>query len=593
MLCLIVSYRQTVSSAMAEKRKRPSSLTLWRAAGVKCASSTTLVPLADYFYMHERTHSSTHDDDGDGQICADDVRDLVNAKKRKCEAGQTDKEKKRLEHKSKLKANAKAARLRKTTKDIPQSSFTVAIKPTSHQKSVLDTLLRQYNVAYNWTHWLCDKKSAQLRELWRAKMKTKKPAMTDEEAAKVKRAGQDQYTIQAIVACQDRSKITHDLMVPADLAGGDTDWIFDGGASAVRLCGIKGYFSASKGSRGAKDFKDKDVAQRPFRGTFEVQSAYVRPLKEKDVAKLPVSATQKDDLLAKGIAMMPENFAGRSKVNPEKFLLLSKKVTSIPPLDYDMKVTKLPGSVYRLHIPCALRWTRNLGVDGEKEPSNAICAADPGVRTFMTVYDPTRKRILEVGYKNSWVAKRLARVGGLIDKVKALHLEACGGASGKVKEREARRRQLCKLGVRRKNIVKAVHIETARFFVTQHAIVALGDLGSGVKSCVKKGGRLNQKTKTEMLRWGHAMFRDRLISRARHTPCDVTVQDEYNTSQYCGVCYQKNRRLGSSKVFKCPSCGYDTDRDINGARNIMQLFLGIGKIQPRPPPLVVARPAST
>ena len=373
-------------------------------------------------------------------------------------------------------------------------------------------------------------------------------------------------------------------MIPDEHAGGDTDWIFDGGTSGVRLCGIKGYFSASKGSRGANDFKDKDVSERPFRGTFEVPSAYVRPLKEKDVAKLPIPATRKDDLLAKGIAMMPANFA-RRLTNPERFLSLSKKLTSVPPLDYDMKVTKLPGSVYRLHIPCALRWTRKLGADAD-EPSDAICSADPGVRTFMTVYDPTRKRILEVGDKNSKVAEKLKRVGGLIDKVKELQRMASGGESGKVKEREARGRQLCKLGVRRKNIVKAVHMETARFFVTQHAYVAIGDLG--VQSCVKKGGKLNKNTKTNMLRWGHVMFRNRLMSRARQTPCQVTVQDEFNTSKYCGVCYQPNDGLGSSKDFKCPSCGYHTDRDINGARNIMQQFLGIGKIPSRQALCIVA-----
>ena len=174
---------------MAEKRKRPKQLTLWRAAGVKCASSVTLVPLARYFYMRERTHddenragASASDEES---VYVDDVRHLVSAKKTKVDAEMTGKQKKKAERKAKLVENAKAARARRTEKETPQSTFTVAIKPTSHQKTVLDTLLRQYNVAYNWTHWLCTKKSADLREMWRTKMRTKKPAMTDAEAAKV------------------------------------------------------------------------------------------------------------------------------------------------------------------------------------------------------------------------------------------------------------------------------------------------------------------------------------------------------------------------------------------------------------------------
>ena len=47
----------------------------------------------------------------------------------------------------------------------------------------------------------------------------------------------------------------------------------------------------------------------------------------------------------------------------------------------------------------------------------------------------------------------------------------------------------------------------------------------------------------------------------------VEVGEEY-TSQVCGNCGFLHQELGSNKVFCCPSCDYELDRDLNSARNI-------------------------
>jgi putative transposase len=47
----------------------------------------------------------------------------------------------------------------------------------------------------------------------------------------------------------------------------------------------------------------------------------------------------------------------------------------------------------------------------------------------------------------------------------------------------------------------------------------------------------------------------------------VRITEEY-TSKTCTKCGHVHRKLGSSKNFKCPTCGYEIPRDFNGAVGI-------------------------
>ena len=44
-------------------------------------------------------------------------------------------------------------------------------------------------------------------------------------------------------------------------------------------------------------------------------------------------------------------------------------------------------------------------------------------------------------------------------------------------------------------------------------------------------------------------------------------------SKTCGFCGYIHKKLGGSKVFCCPQCKTNLDRDINGARNILLRYL--------------------
>ena len=61
--------------------------------------------------------------------------------------------------------------------------------------------------------------------------------------------------------------------------------------------------------------------------------------------------------------------------------------------------------------------------------------------------------------------------------------------------------------------------------------------------------------------------------------CQLIVCDEAYTSKTCGACGTLYQKLGSNKTFKCAACGYEADRDISAARNILLRYLtreGIG-----------------
>jgi len=47
----------------------------------------------------------------------------------------------------------------------------------------------------------------------------------------------------------------------------------------------------------------------------------------------------------------------------------------------------------------------------------------------------------------------------------------------------------------------------------------------------------------------------------------VRVSEEY-TSKTCTKCGHVHRKLGGSKIFKCPNCGHEIPRDFNGALGI-------------------------
>lgn len=95
----------------------------------------------------------------------------------------------------------------------------------------------------------------------------------------------------------------------------------------------------------------------------------------------------------------------------------------------------------------------------------------------------------------------------------------------------------------------------------------IGEDGKYIKKSV-----LSKRTKRVLLGLKHYKFRERLIQKSSEYPnTEIYMGNESHTTMTCGKCLEMNKKVGSSKVFKCinPECGVILDRDFNGARNFM------------------------
>jgi putative transposase len=194
-----------------------------------------------------------------------------------------------------------------------------------------------------------------------------------------------------------------------------------------------------------------------------------------------------------------------------------------------------------------------------------MVAIDPGVRTFLTTYDQDG-HVHEFGKGDMC---RLYRLALHVDKLKS----KASSASVRHAQRYRISKAIARVYDRIKNLVGDVHKKACKWLCETYNAILIPAFNSS--QMVKRvSRRIETKTVRSMLHWAHYQFRQRLLFKATEYPgVTVRVVTEEYTSKTCGVCGAVHNRLGGSKVFHCPSCGWTCDRDVNGARNIMLKFL--------------------
>jgi putative transposase len=128
-----------------------------------------------------------------------------------------------------------------------------------------------------------------------------------------------------------------------------------------------------------------------------------------------------------------------------------------------------------------------------------------------------------------------------------------------------------------KNLIRDLHCKFSKWLCENYHIILLPKFETS--QMVKRGKRrIRSKTAFAMLTWSHYNFKQRLLNKTREYPwCKVLIVDEHYTSKTCGLCGNIHKKLGGSKVFKCPSCGIEADRDAQAARNILLRYLTLLK----------------
>lgn len=205
--------------------------------------------------------------------------------------------------------------------------------------------------------------------------------------------------------------------------------------------------------------------------------------------------------------------------------------------------------------------------DNKKQTGNVL-AMDPGVRTFQTTYN-CKGEIQEI-CKGESVSK-LFSMAINIDRMITFRNKKKNRTETKREYQKKRKKMTFRIKQTRKrmkNLQDEMHKKTCDMLTKENDIIILPNFK--VKEMSKKGQRrIRTKTVRRMQILAHAMFRERLKTKALERGCNLIIGSEHYTSKTCGKCGWIHWKLGGSKVFQCKMCHVTIDRDINAARNIM------------------------
>jgi putative transposase len=188
-----------------------------------------------------------------------------------------------------------------------------------------------------------------------------------------------------------------------------------------------------------------------------------------------------------------------------------------------------------------------------------ICALDPGVRTFQTLY--SQKSIGEFGFNTSKILYNLYRRE---DKLKSIIASKKLSSYKKYKLKK----RCALLRTKIKHIVQDLHWKTADSLTKKFQVILLPIFNS--KNMANKKQRKISKTSTRLLLGlSHYAFQQKLLYKAKQRGNTVILCKEHYTTKCCGKCGTLNEKIGGKKIFHCNNCNLTMDRDIHAARNIL------------------------
>ncbi|MDR9896457.1 transposase [Aetokthonos hydrillicola Thurmond2011] len=193
--------------------------------------------------------------------------------------------------------------------------------------------------------------------------------------------------------------------------------------------------------------------------------------------------------------------------------------------------------------------------------SDRVIALDPGNRTFLTGFDG--ENVLEIGKGDIGRIQRLCQ-----------HLDNLISRSTKGNCRKRRKMRIAANRVRERvqNLIKDLHNKVVNLLVNSYKVVFLPTFDSSQMVIKKRSGkkrRINSKSVRQMLTLSHYRFEQHLKQAALKKGVIIVLCNESYTSKTCGNCGHVHHKLGGNKIFKCPHCGINVSRDVNGARNIL------------------------
>lgn len=258
----------------------------------------------------------------------------------------------------------------------------------------------------------------------------------------------------------------------------------------------------------------------------------------------------------------------RSRKNPKQSLFVRKESINsnfiFPRLLGKMKFAEQIKEVEhdcRLVFEDGYRWYVVVPVEDKAaevtRTKEASVSIDPGVRTFLTGY--CGKGIIEIGNGAfSVIVKRCIELDRMVSRM----------SKAKARRRQNIRRAYRRMKFRLECLKSELFWKSATFLAKNFDTVVIPPF-CATEMAAKKRRRITSKTVRAMMSLAHSRFREILEHQCWKYGAHVLLVTEEYTSRTCPSCGRLHDKLGGSKVFRCPSCGYESPRDANGARNIM------------------------
>lgn len=266
------------------------------------------------------------------------------------------------------------------------------------------------------------------------------------------------------------------------------------------------------------------AAKKKFRETGEFQEVKFKSRKKDQCIFIPKSAVKQTGVY---LTMLGELFFAEK----------------IPKAEQDCRLVLQKGR-YFLIVPTKIQVQAS-------ENQAGICALDPGLRTFLTLYNGTR--VEKIGTASF---SRIIRLCHALDTLIGCLAKASG----------ARKRRIGKAAGRLRNriadSISELHHKVAAKLTSEYKVVIIPEFNFHPMS-----GNLFRKTVRGLATLAHGRFRQILVSHAEKRNCKIVFQNEAYTSKTCSSCGYI-QEIGAKPIWKCKSCSHEHDRDANGARGI-------------------------
>jgi putative transposase len=226
-------------------------------------------------------------------------------------------------------------------------------------------------------------------------------------------------------------------------------------------------------------------------------------------------------------------------------------------LSHTSRLIKTVTNQYFIAVPKELKKSQNSVSENQAMEKKRQIFIDPGVRTFLTCYDPDNL-LLHIGPRDVELLFRLFHHKNKLQSKIAIETYH--------RKKRNLKKAFNRLALRMKNLIADCHKKVAKFLCQNYNVIYIPKLN------FHNFKKMSKQNRAKMAIWNHCAFVDRLITKSREFDCEVKVITEEYTSKTCTCCGNIKQDLGGSKVYNCKKCGLEMDRDGVGSRNICLMY---------------------